>query len=372
MSIAEKTPFQLHRIGTVMAPDPDDPHEAWGVLNPASARGHDGSLYLFPRVVAEGNFSRIGMARVRFDDNGQPVGVTRLGYALEPEEDYERSERSTGGVEDPRITFVEPLKCWVMAYTAVARWGPRIAFAVSDDLYHWTRLGLLEYDELTCTADFNIYGNKDGVLFPEVVLDPAGKPALAFLHRPTYLVHRPDGTVLLEVPCDITEERESIWIGYISLERAQEDIRNLVHAYGNQLLAVPEAPWESLKIGGGTPPIRVPEGWLIYYHGVSGSYSLNPNVPKDVCYSAGALVLDIERPTNILYRSPDPLLEPERPDEQDGIVPNVVFPTAVDQREHGRLDVYYGMADSRIGVAETTVPSHLPQGLSTIGKDGKT
>lgn len=368
MSIKQQTPFQLRRIGLIMEPDPDDPHEVWGVLNPASARSKDGDLYLFPRVVAEGNYSRIGIVRVRFDSNCQPVAVDRLGYALEPEEDYERSERGTGGVEDARVTYIEPLKLWVMAYTAVSRLGPRIALAVSDDLFHWRRLGLLQYAD-TCGTQFGDYGNKDGMLFPDVVRDPQGKPALAILHRPTYLVHRADGTVLLEVPCYVTDERESIWIGYISLDRSRDDIQNLTQVYDNELLATPESAWESLKIGGGTPPVRIPEGWLTFYHGVSGTVSLDPNVPKDVVYSAGAMVLDAEHPTKILYRSPTPVLEPDKHDEQVGIVPNVVFPTAIDQREDGKIDVYYGMADSKIGVAETTVPRDLPPDNQNRGSE---
>jgi predicted GH43/DUF377 family glycosyl hydrolase len=359
MSITQQTPFQLQRIGPVMEPDPQDPHEVWGVLNPASARSPEGELYLFPRVVAEGNYSRIGIARVRFDRDGDPVAVDRLGYALQPEEDYERSERGVGGVEDPRVSFIEPLGLWVMAYVAVSRIGPRIALAVSHDLFNWERLGLLDYSP-TCEVNFNQYGNKDGMFFPDVVKDPEGKPALAILHRPTYLVHRADGTVLLEVPCDVYDERESIWIGYVSLEDAKKDVRNLVHVYDNKLLATPEQPWESLKIGGGTPPVRIPEGWLTFYHGVTGTVSLDPNVQKNVFYSAGAMVLDAEQPTTILYRSPRPVLEPEKRDEQQGIVPNVVFPTAADRRDNGRIDVYYGMADSRIGVAETTIPEVLP------------
>jgi beta-1,2-mannobiose phosphorylase / 1,2-beta-oligomannan phosphorylase len=47
-----------------------------------------------------------------------------------------------GGCEDPRITFVEPLHCYVMTYTALSAKGPRIALAVSEDLFHWRRLGL--------------------------------------------------------------------------------------------------------------------------------------------------------------------------------------------------------------------------------------
>jgi predicted GH43/DUF377 family glycosyl hydrolase len=359
MSDASQLPFQLRRIGMVMEPDPAIPAEAWGVLNPASARSHDGEFYLFPREVAEGNYSRIGIARVRFDRDGNPSGVERLGYALEPEEPYERPARSHGGVEDPRITYIEPLGCWVMAYVALSALGPRIALAISNDLFHWERLGMLTY-EPTCDVDFSQYGNKDGAFFPEPVLDPAGKPALAILHRPTYLIHRPDGTITLEVPCDVDEERESIWIGYVSLERAKEDVRALAHVYGNQLVAAPEFAWESLKVGGGTPPIRIPQGWLTFYHGVSGFYSLNPALPKHVVYTAGVLVLDADQPTRVVYRSPRPVLEPEEQAEQHGIVPNVVFPTAVDRREDGRLDVYYGMADSRIGVACTTIPASLP------------
>ncbi len=357
MSIAPQLPFQLQRLGLVMEPDLNDPNEVWGVLNPASARRGD-ELYLYPRIVAEGNYSRIGIARVIFDDQGQPTGVERRGFALEPETDYERAERTGGGVEDPRVTYLEPLQRWVMAYTALSQFGPRIALAVSTDLIHWDRLGLLHWDTIE-GEDFSQYGNKDGMFFPDVVLDPQGKPALALLHRPTYLVHRPDGTILLEVPGDAHDERESIWIAYISLEDAQHDIRNLVHVYGSELLATPEAPWESLKIGGGTPPIRTPYGWLTFYHGVSGTVSLDPAVPKNVCYVAAAMVLDLERPTKILYRSPRPALEPELHTEMHGIVPNVVFPTAIDVRGEGLLDVYYGMADSSIGVATTTIPDHL-------------
>ncbi len=60
--------FQLQRLELVMEPESDNPLEAEGVLNPAAARGPDGQLYLFPRLVARGNYSRIGIARVRFNE----------------------------------------------------------------------------------------------------------------------------------------------------------------------------------------------------------------------------------------------------------------------------------------------------------------
>ena len=134
--------FELQRLGMIMEPEPGNPLEVEGVLNPAAVRGPDGQLYLFPRLVARGNYSRIGIARVRFDDDGDPCGVERLGIALEPEADYERRPDGSGGCEDPRITFIEPLQRYVMTYTAYSPRGPRIALAISEDLFHWERMGL--------------------------------------------------------------------------------------------------------------------------------------------------------------------------------------------------------------------------------------
>src|ERR1035441_7698037 len=109
--------FKLQRLGMVMEPEPGNAQEVEGVLNPAAVRGPDGALYLFPRLVAQGDYSRIGLARVRFNEAGDPVGVERLGIALEPEADYERRPGGGGGCEDPRITFVEPLRRYLMTYT---------------------------------------------------------------------------------------------------------------------------------------------------------------------------------------------------------------------------------------------------------------
>ena len=81
--------FKLQRLGLMMEPELGNPHEVEGVLNPAAVRGPDSKLYLFPRLVARGNYSRIGIARVKFNEAGDPCGVQRLGIALEPEADYE-------------------------------------------------------------------------------------------------------------------------------------------------------------------------------------------------------------------------------------------------------------------------------------------
>ena len=65
--------FKLQRLGMLMEPQPGNPQEVEGVLNPAAARGPDGELYLFPRLVAHGNYSRIGITPIQFNEAGRPV-----------------------------------------------------------------------------------------------------------------------------------------------------------------------------------------------------------------------------------------------------------------------------------------------------------
>ena len=119
----------------------------------------------------------------------------------------------------------------------------------------------------------------------------------------------------------------------------------------HHLLAGPAQPWERLKVGGGTPPLRVGNAWLLLYHGVAGRIVEGPGTQHGVCYSAGLLLLDGQDPRRILYRSAESILAPEAAAERVGVVPRVVFPTGLDARPDGALDIYYGMADTRIGVA---------------------
>src|ERR1022692_3585980 len=157
--------FQLQRLGMLMEPEPGNPQEVEGVLNPAAARGPDGELYLFPRLVAQGNYSRIGIARVRFNEAGDPAGIERLGIALQPEADYELRPDGSGGCEDPRITFVEPMQRYMMTYTAFSSRGPRLALAASKDLFHWQSLGLATFAPRH-RIEFSDVDDKDASVFP--------------------------------------------------------------------------------------------------------------------------------------------------------------------------------------------------------------
>ncbi len=344
-------PYRLNRLGIVMSPDPSDPNEVEGVLNPASAQSRDGQVYLFPRVVAAGNSSKIMRAKVRFED-GVPVGVEREGIAMAPEQTWEIG-KSNAGVEDPRITYLPALDKWIMAYIVFGPVGPKAAIAVSDDLLTWTRLGPLQFEyEPEWATDFTMYPNKDVAFFPTPVTAPDGTPSYALIHRPMWdlgFVKAGEGEHL---PAGIDDPRSGIWISYVPVADVEKDIRALTRPAQHKLVAMAKYDWESLKIGGGTPPIRIPEGWLIIHHGVSGFISDDPFTPqKNVCYAAGAMILDADDPSRVIARTTEALLAPETEDELIGIVGNVVFPTTFEV-VGGRTFVFYGMADAAIGVAE--------------------
>ncbi len=363
--------FKLQRLGMIMEPEPGNPHEVEGVLNPGAVRGPDGELYLFPRLVAKGNFSRIGIARVRFNDAGDPMGVERLGIALEPEAGYE-IRPGGGGCEDPRVTFVEPLKRYIMTYAAFSPVGPRIAMAESEDLFHWKRLGLATYAHWHGIELGNV-DDKDASLFPVAIPNSTGKVELGMLHRPLFRGTQPNETARHNGKREVDLDRESIWISYCPANLKSSIPDRLGQFTSHHRLATPVSPWERLKIGAGTPPILTKHGWLIVYHGVSEVPGMGGNHP--LCYSAGVMVLSKQHPRLIRYRSVQPVLTPSLPEERDGTVAHVVFPTGIDRRDDlgtpDRFDVYYGMADNRIGVARLDLPQKLPAEAAADASEAK-
>jgi predicted GH43/DUF377 family glycosyl hydrolase len=357
-------PFQLKRLGIVMEPDPNLPSEVEGVLNPGVARGPDGKLYLLPRCVGHGNHSEIGITRVKFDAAGDPVGVERLGIALKPETEYETWPDGRGGCEDPRISFVEPLNHYVMTYTAWSQNGPRIAIARSPDLFRWERLGLAHFTPFKDVPIENV-DDKDAVIFPAFIEDAHGAPSVAMLHRPLFPGTRPEDMARPQNPRPIMPELESIWISYWHWRTHPEAPAAAIgHQFvAHRRLARPTFAWEALKIGSGAPPILCRHGWLFVYHGVKLQAGSTQDHHK-YSYSAGVMILDRRFPHRILYRSPEPILSPQLAEEIMGTVDGVVFPTGIDRRDDlgqpDRFDVYYGMADNRIGAATLIVPETLP------------
>lgn len=313
----------VHRKGIAMQPD-GEANEVEGVLNPACVRSRTGELLLYPRAVARGNVSRIGIARGRVDHDR--VLFERLGYVLEPTAPYEIRTAGGGmGCEDPRVTFVPVLDRFLMAYTAFGPEGPRIAVAVSSDAHRWERLGVVDFS----AHQLNGNDDKDGAFFPEPVRSPAGVLSLALYHRPMQRLSTMNGHAaiphLLALP---PTERESTRIAYLPLEAVRRDLGNLLVPAESVIVLAPDGPWGRLKTGAGTPPVRIAEGWFSLYHAVD---ALERDGRYSMIYRAGVVIHDVDEPHKVLFRSPTPVMSPETPDELHGIVNNVVFPTGLDE-----------------------------------------
>jgi len=209
------------------------------------------------------------------------------------------------GVEDPRITAIGDR--FFFTYVAVSRHGAATALASTTDFRGFDRHGVIFCPE-----------NKDVVLFPERI--DGNHVAL----------HRPNAATPF---C-----RPEMWVAW-SLD--------LIHWGGHDCLHGGGAEWETGRVGAGTPPVRVADGWLEIYHG-----NRHPTEPGQVGrYSTGVLLLDRHNPAKVLKRAKASIFEPTADFERHGFVPDVVFPTGIVETQGSYL-IYYGAADSCTAVVE--------------------
>lgn len=356
---------QLHRIteGPLLQARPDAKININGkevqwerlVYNPAAVK-IDGVTYLLYRALGNDGISRIGLW-------WSEDGITesgRLDYPVfGPEENYEclqdidiekrRADqlskygtiREVGGVEDPRITIVG--EYLYMTYTAYGE-IPQIAAArikIKDFLSDvkevkpyqgwkdsWERLGIIRTGE-----------DKDAV----IISPGSSSEGLLLIHRIS--------------PPDISPP--DMQIVPITDKAQIDDVDNI----GNVFMQPREGMWDSEKIGAGTTPVKTEYGWLQIYHGV-GIWNGRR------AYRLGVVLTDLNDPSKIIYRSLNPVFEPQANYEKYGWVNDVVFTCGAVPRNKnsndifGRDDeilVYYGGADEVIGVASAKISELIPE-----------
>jgi predicted GH43/DUF377 family glycosyl hydrolase len=314
--------------------------ECDGVLNPAVIKIDD-TIHLFYRALAKDNYSTIGYCKlsspmVLESRNNQPI--------LYPQSDYEFQ-----GLEDPRIVKIEDT--FYLTYTAFDGVNALGALAISKDLIHWKKQGILvpqityeEFNHFTQIEGtirekyirFNDYQkshdkqdkrvflwNKNLVFFPRKINNK-----FCMLQR-----IKPDIQIIVAV-----EKLEDLTI---------EFWQNYFLQFDDYLVLTPRFSHEVSYIGSGCPPIETVFGWLIIYHGVHDTV-------KGYVYSACAALLDLENPQKEIARLPYPLFFPEKEWELKGEVNNVCFPTGT-VLENDTLYIYYGAADERIAVASLSL-----------------
>ncbi len=268
-----------------------------------------------------------GKVHIVYRAQGSKPGVSRLGYASSKDGFHidERldkpifgpdpaSDLECFGIEDPRLTrigdriylnysaygtnmgMVFPLKRVQIGITSIS---------VDDFLNKNWNWGERIYP-------FYMVDNKNSFFFPEKF---DGKYVL---------VHR--------IP-------PHMWIAYSDDMKTWEN---------QKILLSPRYEWEYFKIGGGAPPIKTEEGWILIYHGVD----------REMRYRLGLALLDLKDPGKVIGRYDRPFLEPEADYEMSGVVPSVTFTCGAVVMDD-TLFVYYGGADTVICVATARVKDVL-------------
>ncbi len=316
------------------------PWESKYVLNPGAIRIED-RVYLLYRAFGDDGVSRLGLAVT----DGYKV-LERLAEPVFAPQVAEEAK----GIEDPRLIAIgDQIYMLYTAYDGVVAQIAAASIRLDDFLGRrfdrWERKG----------RAFEGVWDKDAVLFPERF---NGRYALYHRIEP------------------------SIWLTYMDRLEFPGPAEKHAVIMGPRLGSI----WDSVKIGAGTPPIKTRYGWLLIYHGVD---------EREV-YRLGVILADLGRPERLLYRSPNPILSPETDYElgKEGVTwrRNVVFCcgavpagragasasagqaaasgqpagvlTGVEQRILDAGDeilVYYGAADSSIGVATAAVGDLIPE-----------
>jgi predicted GH43/DUF377 family glycosyl hydrolase len=91
----------------------------------------------------------------------------------------------------------------------------------------------------------------------------------------------------------------------------------------------------------GAQPIKTKDGWLLFY-----SYIQNYFGGGERVFGVEALLLDLKDPRQIVGRTNGPIMVPEEIYEKYGVAPNIVFPSGALLHKNGRVDIYYGGADT--------------------------
>jgi len=290
----------------------DWPYPAHSVFN-CGATSLNGEILLLVRVEDMRGMSHLTVARSK-------DGISDWEIAPEPSilPDPEQFPEEIWGLEDPRITFVPELEEYLIAYTAYSRGGPLVSLAKTKDFVSFEKLGAVMPPD-----------DKDAALFPVRFND-----RWALLHRSTSAMQAIGG---------------HIWISFSPDLRHWGDHRILIHAGGGGW-------WDANKIGLSPPPLKIPEGWLIMYHGVR-------QTGGGVIYRLGLALVDSEDPTKLVRRSEEWVFGPSEPYETKGDVGNVVFPCGWIVKDE-KVYLYYGAADTCIGLATaelTTLREYIMQ-----------
>lgn len=326
--------------GPVLAPNPASAFrspmgdstvrwEAYATFNPAAVV-RDGAVYVLYRAEDAGGEAKIGGHTSRIGLAQSRDGVTfarRATPVLYPDADAQAGNEWPGGVEDPRIIMRED-GGYVLTYTQWNRDVPRLAVATSRDLVSW---------------------RKHGPAFAQV----AGGRYLRTESKSGAIVGRVVGD---HVVAARVNGRYWMYYGVPTIHLATSD--DLLHwtpvedTGGDPVDVLSPRPgrFDSWLVEPGPPAILTSRGIVLLYNAGNRTPGGDPRLPPEV-YTAGQALFDPRDPRRLLARTPEPFLEPTEPFERSGqYAAGTTFVEGL-VPFRGRWYLYYGAADSRVGVA---------------------
>lgn len=297
-----KNHFTRSKYNPILKANPKHEWEALKIYNPG-AIFHNGKYHLFYRAVG----------------NGTDLHSV-LGYAVsEDGEHFERFSKpildrnsnnpfESRGLEDPRITKIG--NKFFMTYAAYDGKVPRLHIATSFDLKHWEKhppaFENFHFSEMGGVSVRWKNGqpieshkpkskkddrSKAGAIFPEKI---NGKYWMMFNEYRIWIANSDDGIKWNALPGPFLAPRKNT---------------NL---------------FDNVFVEMGPPPIKTDRGWLVFYHGINDA----------IQYHLGILLLDLNDPTKILYRSKKPIFGPQEKYELSGIVG--ILPGAINLLKEGK------------------------------------
>ena len=324
--------LEKYEKNPVIVPNPKLHWESQGTFNPAALL-IDGVVHLLYRAQGDDGFSYMGYACSR---DGYKFEGRRARPAYIPRDIFEggkgiknhvKGNRSSsgggwGGCEDPRLTMIG--ETIYMTYIAYDGWRPQRIALTSISKEDFLKKRWSEWSWPILISPPGVV-DKNACLLPEKI---GGK--YVFFHRVF-----PD--ILIDYVDDLDFEDGKFLKGEFK---------------------IPPRPsmWDSRKLGVGATPIKTRLGWLVIYQAVDDR--------QDSQYKMGAMILDTNNPTKVLYRTPLPILVPNAHYENHGFKAGVAYPCGAVVKD-STLFVYYGGADSYVCVAT----ANLDQFLESIVSD---
>jgi len=303
--------------------------EEMATFNPAAVV-RNGAVYLLYRAedatgeAKIGNHtSRIGLAQsadgLRFTRRSAPV--------LYPQNDAQATYEWPGGVEDPRIVESDDGR-YVVTYTQWNRSVPRLAVATSRDLITW---------------------EKHGPAFAHA----AGGRYLNTESKSGSILSRLDGTRIVA-----TKVNGKYWMYFsvpqilIATSDNLLDWTPLESSDGRAVPVLSPRPgyFDSWLVEPGPPALLTERGIVLMYNAGNSETIGDPSLPARV-YTAGQALFDTHNPLKLLDRTDRPFLRPTEGYERTGQYPEGTTFVEGLVPFNGRWYLYYGSADSRVGVA---------------------